>query len=147
LTSPPAHVSLRCDLDGEVARKFQECKQVLGVSTNAELIRILTSIGHQALVKYPLAEGPLARIAPQVEGPPRPPIPRELVDLATKLEVDPMDLATDFPTILAKGGRTFGMRRLECYTNGGQVFARIWVGQRCVYSAPIPGAKEITSHE
>jgi hypothetical protein len=124
-------VSLRCDLQGEVAVKFEECKRALGLETNAELVRLLVSLCYPAIVGQQAAT--LARVPPLKTFA----IPGELLELAVKLDVDPTELAADLPEIIKRGDRTFGSKRLEVYKNGGQVCARIWIGNHVLYAVPL----------
>jgi hypothetical protein len=129
-------VSLRCDLIGPIGKKFLEVKEACGLDTNAEVLRLLVSIGHQSLVMYPVGELPVLRIAPRIGRPPAP-ISPEILGLAAELDTDPADLARDLPTIRRVGSRTYGTKRLEVYMNSGSLHARVWQEQRCLYSVPL----------
>jgi hypothetical protein len=52
MTGPTVRVSLRCDLNGLVAQRFQELKATLGLKTNAELVRLAVMVMHLQIQAY-----------------------------------------------------------------------------------------------
>jgi hypothetical protein len=118
------HVSLRLDLFGEEADRFLAVKDMLGLHSNVEVVRVL-------ITYYLRREGATGlRPIPSNVSP-------RILELAVQLGTDPAKLASDLPQVLKEGRRAFGMKSLEVYRDGEGLHARVWIDQRCIYSASV----------
>jgi len=54
-----------------------------------------------------------------------------------RLNIKVESLIEDLPELIEKGGGQFGPKRLELIERNNEIYAKVWIGEKCTFSASI----------